>query len=228
MADAEAICAAVTRPNMKFVKSVGPQAVLMVHRASDLLVRQCTILINAGRAQMAKYCHVAARGSSNIRDLLVDLEDDRFIFTATARAALPCLVRQMIVLMPRLPVSSKKYNSGTRQPKIGRDTSGRSAHSNCTGSDRADPSHFRSARQFAALLGLVLRQNSSGGKERLGRITMMGDAYLRKLLVVGATAVLRHAIRAKTRTGEWIGRLLERKPARLVSVALANKTARIA
>lgn len=91
----------------------------------------------------------------------------------------------------------------------------------------ADPSQFRSARQSAAWLGLVPRQNSSGGKDRLGRITKMGDSYQRKLLVVGAMAVLRHATRAQTQTGEWVRHLLGHKPSRLVSVALANKTARI-
>jgi transposase len=87
-----------------------------------------------------------------------------------------------------------------------------------------DPSHFRSGREFAAWLGLTPRQNSSGGKERLGRISKMGDGYLRSLLVVGATAVMRYA-REKP---SWVSGLLARKPARLVSVALANKMARIA
>ena len=91
-----------------------------------------------------------------------------------------------------------------------------------------DPSHFSSGRQFAAWLGLVPRQNSSGGKERLGSISKMGDRYIRTLLVIGATSVMRHA-RDKTATGaEWVNALLARRPARLVSVALANKTARIA
>lgn len=91
-----------------------------------------------------------------------------------------------------------------------------------------DPSHFRSGRQFAAWLGLVPRQSSSGGKERLGSISKMGDRYLRTLLVVGATSVIRYA-RGKNAAGAaWINGLLARRPARLVSVALANKTARIA
>ena len=91
-----------------------------------------------------------------------------------------------------------------------------------------DPSVFRSGRQFAAWLGLVPRQNSSGGKERLGRVSKMGNGYLRRLLVVGATSVTRRASSADTRTGAWVRSLLERKPKRLVTVAIANKTARVA
>ena len=92
----------------------------------------------------------------------------------------------------------------------------------------SDPEAFRSGRHFAAFLGLVPRQNSSGGKERLGHITKMGNGYLRRLLVIGATSVVRRAGASTTRTGEWLRGLLERKPARLVTVAMANKTARIA
>jgi transposase len=91
-----------------------------------------------------------------------------------------------------------------------------------------DPSVFKTGRQFAAFLGLVPRQNSSGGKERLGRISKMGDGYLRRLLVVGATSVIRRVGTNTSATGEWVRRLLERKPARVATVAMANKTARIA
>jgi transposase len=90
-----------------------------------------------------------------------------------------------------------------------------------------DPSQFRSGREFSASLGLVPRQNSSGGKDRLGRISKMGDRYLRKLLVVGATAVVRRAKASDTKASSWVRGLLERKPVRLVTVAMANKTARI-
>lgn len=92
----------------------------------------------------------------------------------------------------------------------------------------SDPSVFKSGREFAAFLGLVPRQNSSGGKDRLGRISKMGDRYLRKLLVVGATSVIRRAGSNPTKTGTWVRSLMERKPARVVTVAMANKTARIA
>jgi transposase len=92
----------------------------------------------------------------------------------------------------------------------------------------SDARAFRSGRQFAAWLGLVPRQNSSGGKDRLGGISKMGDRYLRHLLVVGATAVVRYTKRKATTVSIWANRLLERKPARLVTVAVANKMARIA
>jgi transposase len=92
----------------------------------------------------------------------------------------------------------------------------------------ADPSYFRSGREFSAWLGLTPRPNSSGGKERLGRISKMGDGYLRTLLVVGATAVIRYARTKTAADSVWVNSLLSRKPVRLVSVALANKTARIA
>ena len=91
-----------------------------------------------------------------------------------------------------------------------------------------DPAVFKSGRQFAAYLGLVPRQNSSGGKDRLGRISKMGNGYLRRLLVVGATSVTRRAPTIDTRTGTWVRSLLEHKPTRVVTVAIANKTARTA
>ena len=103
-------------------------------------------------------------------------------------------------------------------------------HTGCQGRrrDNTDPHVFRNGRQFAAFLGLVPRQNSSGGKDRLGRISKMGDGYLRRLLVVGATSVIRRADKNTSATGAWVRSLLERKPARLTTVAMANKTARIA
>ncbi|KZM38878.1 IS110 family transposase [Labrenzia sp. OB1] len=234
MADAEAICEAVTRPNMHFVaiKSADQQAVLMLHRARDLLVRQRTMLVNALRAHLAEFGIVAARGPQQVRCLVTDLENATDGLPEVGRAALLCLVRQLDAQeaeIARLDREIKAWHgqSETSQrlatiPGIGVLTA------TALAATVADPGLFKSARQFSAWLGLVPRQNSSGGKERLGRITKMGDAYLRKLLVVGATAVLRHAIRAQTRTGEWVRHLLERKPSRLVSVALANKTARIA
>lgn len=233
MADAEAICEAITRPNMHFVaiKSADQQAVLMLHRARDLLVRQRTMLINALRAHLAELGIVAARGPHKLCFLLAELKNGDCELPSVAKSALLCLVRQVEGLeseIARLDCEIQAWHreSAVSQklatiPGIGPLTA------TALAATIADPSQFRSARQFAAWLGLVPRQNSSGGKDRLGRITKMGDSYLRKLLVVGATAVLQHAIRAQTQTGEWVRRLLERKPSRLVSVALANKTARI-
>lgn len=233
MADAEAICEAVTRPSMHFVaiKSADQQAVLMLHRSRDLLVRQRTMLINALRAHLAELGIVAARGPHKIRDLCADLQEDHLDIPEAARAALLSLVRQMDELETEITKLDRKIHSWHRTsedsqrlatiPGVGVLTA------TALAATIADASQFRSSRHFAAWLGLVPRQNSSGGRDRLGRITKMGDGYLRKLLVVGATAVLRRVAHTQTQTAEWVRRLLEKKPARLVSVALANKTARI-
>lgn len=234
MADAEAICEAVTRPNMHFVaiKSADQQAALMLHRARDLLVRQRTMLINALRAHLAEFGRVAPRGPQKIRDLLADLKDDSCSLPSVGRSALLCLAQQIESLEIKIAALDHEIKSWHQQSEVSQRLATIPGIGVLTATALAatvaDPSLFRSARQFSAWLGLVPRQHSSGGKERLGRITKMGDAYLRKLLVVGATAVLRHAIRAQTRTDKWVRHLLERKPSRLVSVAMANKTARIA
>ncbi|MGH6891369.1 MAG: IS110 family transposase [Dongiaceae bacterium] len=233
-ADAEAICEAVTRPTMRFVpiKSVDAQSVLMLHRARHLLVRQRTAQVSAMRAHLAEYGIVAPKGRAHVRDLLAVLE--------SAAALLPDLARQTLLLIARtieaLSVQIRKIEielmawhrkSPASQrletiPGIGFITA--TAFAATVGDAKA----FRSGRQFAAWLGLVPRQNSSGGKDRLGGISKMGDRYLRHLLVLGATAVVRYTKRKATPLGIWANRLLERKPARLVTVALANKMARIA
>ena len=233
-ADAEAICEAVTRPNMHFVaiKSVDQQAVMMLHRVRDLLVRQRTMLINALRAHMAELGIIAPQRPQNVLGLIQQLEEDsNGGITEVARSALLSLADQLIRLKQEIRALDRKIlewhrSSETSQrlatiPGVGVLTATAMAAS------VTDPSLFRSGRQFAAFLGLVPRQNSSGGKERLGRITKMGDGYLRKLLVVGATAILRRVADTQTRTANWIHSLLERKAPRLVSVAMANKTARI-
>ncbi|EFO28660.1 transposase for insertion sequence element [Roseibium sp. TrichSKD4] len=233
MADAEAICEAVIRPNMHFVaiKCADQQAVLMLHRARDLLVRQRTMLINALRAHLAEFGIVAARGAHKLRDLCGKLQGDHLDIPDVARVALLSLVRQMEGLEDEIVGLDSKIQAWHRRSEVSQRLATIPGIGVLTATAMAatvaDPSQFRSARQFAAWLGLVPRQNSSGGKDRLGRVTKMGDGYLRKLLVVGATAVLRRIRDAQTQTAEWVRRLLEKKPARLVSVALANKTARI-
>jgi transposase len=233
MADAEAICEAVTRPTMRFVaiKSANQQAVLMLHRARDLMVRQRTMLINALRAHLAEFGHVAAQGPRKIRELLRDLEDGHLDVPEVGRLALLSLLRQMDVLEEEIDQLHRQIEAWHRTSEVSQRLATIPGVGVLTATALAatvaDPAQFRSARQFAAWLGLVPRQNSSGGKDRLGRITKMGDGYLRKLLVVGATAVLREIRDTQTQTADWVQRLLEKKPSRLVSVALANKTARI-
>lgn len=234
-ADAAAICEAVTRPHMRFVpiKTEDQQAVLMLHKARELLVRQHTMLTNAIRGHMAELGMIAPRGSRKIQDLVAVIQEseDQSI-PALARAALQPLVHQMqtldgqINLLDREIMAWHKTNETSRRlatiPGIGFITASAIA------ATTPDPSFFRCGREFAAWLGLTPRQNSTGGKERLGRISKKGNTYIRRLLVTGATSMLRYA-RAKTAPGaDWVNGLLQRRPARFVTVAMANKTARIA
>jgi transposase len=230
--DAEAICEAVQRPSMRFVpvKSADQQSVLMLHRVRALLIRQRTMLINALRGHLAEFGIVVAQGVSRIRELIEILrgENPNASVPALARAALAPLVAQLSEIQPRIKelegelLAWHRTSEESRRletiPGVGFITA------TAIAATVTDASHFRSGREFAAWLGLTPRQNSSGGKERLSRISKMGDGYIRTLLVVGATAVMRYARQKPT----WMAALLARKPARLVSVALANKTARIA
>jgi transposase len=234
--DAAAICEAVTRPSMRFVpvKSADQQSVLMLHRVRALLIRQRTMLVNALRGHLAEFGIVVAQGVSRIRELIETLTDENPAspVPALARTALAPLVAQLIDLQPRIKALEAELLAWHRTnaqsqcletiPGVGFITA------TAIAATVTDPSQFRSGREFAAWLGLTPRQTSSGGKERLGRISKMGDGYLRTLLVVGATAVMRYARRKSAAGSDWISRLLGTKPARLVAVALANKTARIA
>ena len=233
-ADAEAICEAVTRPTMRFVpvKSTDAQSVLMLHRARHLLVRQRTAQVSAMRAHLAEYGIVAPRGRAHVRDLVAVLEDDSDPLPELARQTL-LLIAQMIESLSeqirKIEVELMAWHRASPTcrrletiPGIGFITA--TALVATVGDARA----FRSGRQFAAWLGLVPKQHSSGGKERMGAISKMGDRYLRHLLVIGATAVVRYTKRKPTTVSIWANRLLERKPTRLVTVAVANKMARIA
>jgi transposase len=233
-ADAEAICEAVRRPTMRFVpiKSADAQSILMLHRARHLLVRQRTAQVSAMRAHLAEYGIVAAKGRAHVRDLLAILESGAAVLPDLARQTLRLIAQMIEALSLQIRKIEIELMAWHRQsaasqrletiPGIGFITA--SALAATVGDARA----FRSGRQFAAWLGLVPRQNSSGGKDRLGSISKMGDRYLRHLLVVGATAVVRYTRRKATTVSIWANRLLERKPARLVTVAVANKMARIA
>lgn len=233
--DAAAICEAVMRPTMRFVpvKTEEQQAALMLHRSRDLLVRQRTMLINALRAHMAELGMVAPQGRGRITDLIAvieDAEDDSI--PALAKAALMPLAAQLrrcdeaIAALEGEITAWHQGNESSRRlatiPGIGVLTASAIA------ATVPDPSYFRSGREFSAWVGLVPRQNSSGGRDRLGRVSKQGNGYLRRLLVIGATSMLRYA-RDRTAPGAgWVTSLLERRPARLVTVAMANKTARIA
>ncbi|MCL5778982.1 IS110 family transposase [Limibaculum sp. FT325] len=234
-ADAEAICEAVTRPNMRFVpvKTEEQQSILALHRSRDLLMRQRTMILNAIRAHLAEFGIIAAQGPRKVAELVRRLSDpDDLCLPEVARSALLALGAQLESLAEEISNLERQLMSWHRKsfasqrletiPVVGVITATALAAS------VPDPSVFRSGRQFAAWLGLVPRQNSSGGKERLGPVSKMGNGYLRRLLVVGATSVTRRAPTINTRTGAWVRSLLERKPPRLVTVAIANKTARTA
>jgi transposase len=236
MADAEAICEAVTRPNMRFVpvKTEAQQSVLVLHRSRDLLMRQRTMMLNAIRAHLAEFGMITAQGPRKVVDLARHLSnpDDGLDLPALARSALLSLAAQLESLaeeigkIERQLLAWHRQNAASQQletiPGVGIITATALAAS------VPDPSVFKSGRQFAAWLGLVPKQNSSAGKDRLGRVSKMVNGYLRRLLVVGATSVTRRAPNTDTRTAAWVRSLMERKPTRLVTVAIANKTARTA
>ena len=232
-ADAEAICEAVTRPSMRFVpvKSAERQSVLVLHRTRELLVRQRTMLINAIRGHCAEFGIIAPQGARRASELIERVRHEGGL-PDLARSALLMLADQLDALAVQIHALERRLLTWHRQdqdsqrlatiPGVGLISATAFAAS------VPDPGLFRSGREFAAFLGLVPRQNSSGGKDRLGRISKMGDRYLRKLLVIGATSVIRRARTGSLAAAPWIRALLERRPARVVTVAMANKTARIA
>ena len=233
-ADAEAICEAVRRPTMRFVrvKSAEQQGQLMQHRTRDLLLRQRTQTINALRAHLAELGIAAAQGREGLKDLLAivaDEEDERL--PINARASLVVLAAQLQALQTLIGsiekriVAQDRANEASKRlrtiPGIG--IIGATAITAVV----TDPKAFRSGRDFAAWIGLVPREDSTGGKRKLGPISKQGDRYLRRILVVGAHSVLRRAKQSPERY-PWLTRLLARRPFKVVAIALANKMARVA
>ncbi|CAO3411724.1 transposase [Azospirillum oryzae] len=232
-ADAEAICEAVTRPTMRFVavKSIDQQAALMLHKTRDLLVRQRTMLINALRGHLAEFGIIAAKGPSGTKAAIETLHEAQDRLPELARRALHGLVDQLRLLGEEIDRLEARILEWHRASDVSRRLATIPGIGPITASAIAaavpDGTLFRSGRQFAAWLGLTPKAHSSGGKERQTGISKQGDGYLRRLLVVGATAVMRLA-RQDNAARCWAAKLLERKPAKLAAVALANKTARIA
>jgi transposase len=232
-ADAEAIAEAVTRPTMRFVavKTADQQSALMLHKTRDLLVRQRTALINALRGHMGELGIVAPQGARKVPGLVEALRAAGEEVPELARRALDMLVEQLGLI----EIGIRKAEAGILAWHRADEASRRLATIPGIGPITAsaiaatvpDARLFGSGRQFAAWLGLAPKPRSSGGKERLGRVSREGNAYIRRLLVTGMTAVLRYT-RADGARNPWVAGLLARKPARLVSVALANKTARVA
>jgi len=235
-ADAAAICEAAQRPAMRFaaVKSEKQQALLLDHRARDLLIRQRTMMVNALRGHLMEFGIVAAKGPAGAQALMTAL-DGAAGLPEVPDVALPALrvlaagVRGLTGQIKEIEQRLKAARSEDEQvrrlmsiPGVGLITA------TVIAATVPDATLFRSGRDFAAWLGLVPRQRSTGGKTRLGRVSKMGDRYIRRLLISGAMSAIYRCKRGTGFATTWLGRMLARKPVRLVAVALANKIARIA
>ena len=232
-ADAEAICEAVTRPTMRFVeiKTCEQQGTLVLHRVRLMLTRQRTQLSNAIRGHMAEYGLVAPVGRNGLQRLIAILgnpDDERV--PAVARASLAPLVCQFGLVNDPVLDNDRRVRASARSTEIGcrlMEVPGVGpVLASAMVAAVPDPAAFKSGRDLAAWIGLVPRQNSSGGKEKLGGITKQGDRYLRQLLVAGALAVIRYAHRHGTKR-PWLVHLLARRSPKIAAVALANKMARM-
>ena len=234
-ADAEAICEAVTRSNMRFVptKTVEQQSCLMLHRTRHLFIRQQTAVINSIRAHLAEFGIVAPVGRKGVEELLdvvADSNDDRL--PEVARVCLAALGAQLRRLKEQILEFDRQIMAWHRSDE----TSRRLRYIPGVGpmlatalvASVADPKAFRSGRNFSAWIGLVPKQHSSGGKDRLGNISKQGDRYLRGLFVAGALSVIRYAKIRGTKHRPWLTALLARKPTKVAAIALANKLARMA
>jgi len=209
--DAEVICEAVTRPTMRFVaiKTVEQQSLLSLHRARNLLVRQRTQLINGLRGLVAEFGIFIPRGLARVIGFAEDITlGDKRIRWYEERLKQVAKEDERVRLLRTIP-GVGAVTASAIIASIG------------------DGHQFKNGREFAAWLGLTPANKSSGGKEKLGRITKMGDQYLRSLLVVGMTSLVRQTRSHPERASKWLTGLLERKPARVATVAMANKTARI-
>jgi transposase len=233
--DAEAICEAVTRPNMRFVATKTPeqQSCLTLHRTRHLFIRQQTSVINAIRAHLAEFGIVAPVGRNGVEQLLgvvADASDKRL--PEVARACVVALgarlrmLKAQILEFDRMINAWHRSNGASRRldaiPGVG------PVLATALIASIADPKAFRSGRDFSAWIGLVPKQNSSGGKDRLGNISKRGDRYLRSLFTTGALAVIRYAKIHGTRHRPWLTALLARRPTKVAAIALANKIASMA
>jgi transposase len=232
--DAEAICEAVARANMRFVPTKTPeqQSGLVLHRTRHLFVRQQTSVINVIRAHLAEFGIVAPVGRHGVEELLgivADPSDKRV--PEIARACLAALSAQLRVLKAQILEFDRMIMAWHRSSETSRrldDCPGVGpALATALVATVADPKAFRSGRNFSAWIGLVPKQHSSGGKDRLGNISKQGDRYLRSLFVAGALAVIRYAKIHGTKHRPWLTALLARRPIKVAAIALANKIARM-
>jgi transposase len=231
-ADAESIAEAVTRPTMRFVsvKSADQQAALMLHRVRELLVRQRTMLATALRAHLAEFGIIAPQGIHRVEKLAAEVRHPSV--PALAREALMLLVDELASVWKRIETLEARLVALHRADEVSRRLASIPGVGPITAMAIAntvpEPTMFRSGREFAVWLGLTPKSHSSGGKDRLGRISKRGDRYIPHLLYVGAGNAIRFS-RARAATGEpWIRGLQDRRPPKVVIIALANKMARIA
>nr|WP_162478943.1 IS110 family transposase [Bradyrhizobium sp.]CUT16320.1 Mobile element protein CDS [Bradyrhizobium sp.]CUT16671.1 Mobile element protein CDS [Bradyrhizobium sp.] len=234
-ADAEAICEAVTRPNMRFVptKTVEQQSCLMLHRARHLFIRQQTAVINSIRAYLAEFGIVAPvgrRGVEQLLEVVADIADRRL--PEVARACLAAFGSQLRALKAQILEFDRRiiawHRSSATSKRLDAIPGVGPALATAFVASIADPKAFRSGRDFSAWVGLMPKQNSSGGKDKLGSISKQGDRYLRSLFTAGALAVIRYAKIHGTDHRPWLTRLLARRPTKVAAIALANKLARMA
>ncbi len=233
-ADAEAICEAALRPTMRFVavKSEETQGAAMVFRMRELLIRQRTQAINALRGHLAEFGQIVPQGAANAARLIAMVEDPDSGLPVDAIATLQILVAALSHLEAEIGTLDAEITRRAKENDVARRLMKVPGIGPLIATAIAvlapPPATFRKARDFAAWLGLVPRQHSTGGKQRLGATTKMGERSLRRLLIIGANSVIikRH-VHATARPDTWLGGMLTRKPPMLVRVALANKMARI-
>jgi transposase len=234
-ADAEAICEAVTRVNMRFVATKTPeqQSGLMLHRTRHLFIRQQTAVINAIRSHLAEFGIIAPVGRNGVEQLLgvvADLDDKRL--PEVARACVAALGAQLRMLKTQILEFDRRilvwHRSNETSQRLDKIPGVGPALATALVASVADPKAFRSGRDFSAWIGLVPRQHSSGGKNKLGSISKQGDRYLRSLFTAGALAVIRYAKIHGAEHRPWLTSLLARRPTKVAAIALANKIARMA
>ena len=234
-ADAEAICEAVQRPTMRFVpiKTPQQQSVLMLHRTRRLFVRQRTMLINAIRAHLAEYGIVAGIGRNGVEvllELIAKGQDERI--PPAARECLMALAAQLHLVKRQIHEADRRVLAWHRTSKVSKRLEAIPGVgpliATALVASIPDPGAFRSGRDMSAWIGLVPKQNSTGGKERLGNISKAGNRYLRQLLVIGALSVIKRARILGYTRHPWLVRLMERRSTKIAAVALANKIARMA
>jgi transposase len=232
-ADAEAICEASQRPTMRFVqiKSEVAQAAAVVFRARDLLVRQRTQIINALRGHLAEFGLVVAKGPAHVGRLVAQVEDYAPSLPQAVRPILGVLIEALHSLDEKIAVLDAEISRRSEEDEDARRLKtipGIGPVTAAAISALAPPAQtFARGRDFAAWLGLTPLQRSTGGKQRLGKTSKLGERTLRRLLIIGASAVVRWAARKGAPAGSWLERMLTRKPRMLITVALANKMARI-